>query len=113
MSVARDWFRIIAICGLACLVGTSEAMGVAREKPPVEVIEGAATAVHAICPNAAIHAPNGAAGPLTAGGAIAVPMIVDCDREQSSEATRMPLAGWEPSSPPGQPKASLLLRPAW
>jgi hypothetical protein len=47
--------------------------------------EGAATAVHAICPNAAINAPNGEAGPLTPGGAIAVPMIVDCDRDQSVE----------------------------
>jgi hypothetical protein len=49
------------------------------------VTEGAATAVHAICPNAAINAPNGAAGPLTPGGAMAVPMIVDCDRDQSVE----------------------------
>lgn len=49
------------------------------------VPERAATAAHAICPNAAINTPNGAAGPLTAGGAIAVPMIVDCDHDQSVE----------------------------
>lgn len=49
------------------------------------VPEGAAAAVHAICPNAAINKPNGAVGPLTPGGTIAVPMIVDCDRDQSVE----------------------------
>lgn len=45
--------------------------------------EGAVAAVHAICPNAAISAPNGVASALTLGGPIAIPMIVDCDRDQS------------------------------
>ncbi|MDQ7994950.1 MAG: hypothetical protein AAGC76_03760 [Luteibacter sp.] len=49
------------------------------------VTEGAANAVHAICPNASIDAPNDAAGALMPGGAMAVPMVVDCDRDQTVE----------------------------
>lgn len=45
--------------------------------------EGAMAAIHTICPNAAVSAPNGVTGALTPGGPIAIPMIVDCDRDQS------------------------------